>query len=157
MKFQSFLNFTNFTKKIIEIIKMFLHFWFFTCCPYSFYFWTSLFIKRSYVSVHSYSHYVISFKHVNFGKHVWILRQIFFKKNHAHFKILSWDEVFTCLFFLFFIPGWNFVSVFLTGMSSSRDEISSRQKRVNSKRYLTIDRDDFIPEWNFIAAKTCKQ
>ena len=29
--------------------------------------------------------------------------------------------------------------------SSSRDEISSRQKRVNSKRHFTIDRDDFIP------------
>ena len=28
---------------------------------------------------------------------------------------------------------------------SSRDEISSRQKRVNSKRHFTIDRDDFIP------------
>ena len=27
---------------------------------------------------------------------------------------------------------------------SSGDEISSRQKRVNSKRHLTIDRDDFI-------------
>ena len=28
---------------------------------------------------------------------------------------------------------------------SSQDEISSRQKRVNSKRHFTIDRDDFIP------------
>ena len=27
---------------------------------------------------------------------------------------------------------------------SSGDEISSRQKRVNSKRHSTIDRDDFI-------------
>ena len=33
----------------------------------------------------------------------------------------------------------------LTGMSSQRDEISSRQKRVNSKRHYTIDRDDFTP------------
>ena len=46
---------------------------------------------------------------------------------------------------LFFIPGGNFIPVFLTGMSSSRDEILSRQKRVNSKRHFTIDRDDFIP------------
>ena len=51
------------------------------------------------------------------------------KKKHTHFKISSWDEVFTRLFFFF----------------SSRDEISSRQKRVNSKRHFTIDRDDFIP------------
>ena len=28
---------------------------------------------------------------------------------------------------------------------SSRDESSSRQKRVNSKRHLNVDRDDFIP------------
>ena len=28
---------------------------------------------------------------------------------------------------------------------SSQDEISSRQKRVNSKRHFTIDKDDFIP------------
>ena len=28
---------------------------------------------------------------------------------------------------------------------SSRDEISSRQKRVNSKRHFNIDRDDFVP------------
>ena len=28
---------------------------------------------------------------------------------------------------------------------SSQDEISSRQKRVNSKIHFTIDRDDFIP------------
>ena len=50
-------------------------------------------------------------------------------KKHAHFKISSRYEVFTSLFFFF----------------SSRDEISSRQKRENSKRHFTIDRDDFIP------------
>ena len=49
-------------------------------------------------------------------------------KKHAHFKISSLDEVFTRLFFFF----------------SSGDEISSRQKRVNSKSHFTIDRDDFI-------------
>ena len=37
-------------------------------------------------------------------------------------------------------------------MSSCWDEISSRQKRANSKIHFTIDRDDFIPGWNF----TCK-
>ena len=110
MKFQSFLNFTNFTKKIIEIIKMFLHFWFFTCCPHPFYFWTSLFIKRCYVSVHSYSHYVISFKHVNFGKHVWIHTSKNFLKKIM--LILKFHPEMKCLhvFFFFF---------------SSRDEISS--------------------------------
>ena len=64
------------------------------------------------------------------------------KKKHTHFKISSGDEVFTRLFF---IPGWNFIPVFLRGMSSSWDEILSRQKRENSKRHFTIDRDDFIP------------
>ena len=45
------------------------------------------------------------------------------------FEYLSRDEVFTRLFFFF----------------SSLDEISSQQKRVNSKRHFTIDRDDFVP------------
>ena len=54
-------------------------------------------------------------------------------KKHAHFKISSRDEVFTRLFFFFFRP-----------CLSSRDEISPRQKRVNSKKHFTIDRDDFI-------------
>ena len=95
-------------------------------------------------------HYIntfIMFKHVKFGKHIWK-----HTSKHAHFKISSRDEMFTRLFFFFFIPGWNFMPVFLTWMSSSQDEISSRQKRVNSKRHFTIDRDDFVPWWNF----TCK-
>ena len=45
-------------------------------------------------------------------------------KKHAYFKISSRDDVFTRLFFFF----------------SSRDEISSRQKRLNSKKHFTIDR-----------------
>ena len=50
-------------------------------------------------------------------------------------------------FFLFFMPEWNFIPVFLTGMSSSRDKISSRQERVNTKRhYFTIDRDEISRE-----------
>ena len=65
------------------------------------------------------------FKHVNFGKYIWMLRQKFKKKN-THFKISSRGVVFTRLFFFI----------------SSRDE---------------IDRDEFIPGWNFISAKTCKQ
>ena len=59
-------------------------------------------------------------------------------KSHLGTKVL------TRLFFLFIIPGWNFIPVFLTGVSLSWDEISSRQKRVNSKRHFTIDRNDFI-------------
>ena len=50
-------------------------------------------------------------------------------KKHVHLKISSRDEVFTRLFF--FRP-----------CLSSRDEISPRQKRVNSKKHFTID--DFI-------------
>ena len=100
------------------------------------------FIKRPYVSLYLYFHY---FKHVNLGKHIWIHTSKIFKR-YAHFKISSRDEVFT---HLFFILGWNFIPVFLTGMSSSQDEISSRQKRVNSKRHFTINRDDFVPGWNF--------
>ena len=57
----------------------------------------------------------------------------------------SRDEVFTRLFFLFFIPGGIFIPAILTGMSSSQDEVSSLQKRVNSKRHFTIDGDDFVP------------
>ena len=70
-----------------------------------------------------------------------------FKKNEKKkMLILKFHPGMKCLhvFFLFFIPGWNFIPVFLKGMSSSRDEISSRQKRVNSKRHFTIDRDDFV-------------
>ena len=53
--------------------------------------------------------------------------------------------MFTRLLF-FFSSRDEISSVFLTGMISSWDEISSRQKRVNSKRHFTIDRDDFVPE-----------
>ena len=61
-------------------------------------------------------------------------------KNHAYFKISSWDEVFTRLFFPFFHPGMKFHHCL-----SSWDEISSRQERVNSNIHFTIDTDDFIP------------
>ena len=51
----------------------------------------------------------------NFRKHILIHTSKILKK-HANFKILSRDEVFTSLFFLFFlsqdkISGWNFISV----------------------------------------------
>ena len=68
-----------------------------------------------------YIHTLIMFKHVNFGKHIWIHRSKI--KKNTDFKISSRDDV----FFSFF---------------SSQDEISSRQKLINSKRHFTIDRDE---------------
>ena len=67
-------------------------------------------------------------------------------KKHAHLKFHPGMK---CLqvFFSFFHPRMKFHPCL-----SSRDEISSRQKRANSKRHFTIDRDDFILGWNF----TCK-
>ena len=112
----------------MEIIKVLLKFLYFTCCPHPFSFRTSLFILGL---MFHYIHTFIMFKHINFGKHIWI-----------HF-IPGWSV--STSFFLFFIPGWNFIPVSLTMMSSSRDEISSQQKRVNSKKDFTIDRDDFVP------------
>ena len=53
-----------------------------------------------------------------------------------------------------FHPGMKCLHVFFF-FFSSRDEISSWQKRVNSKRHFTIDRDDFIPGWKK-EKKTCK-
>ena len=105
MKFQSFLNFT---KKIIEIIKMFLHVWFFTCCSHPFSFRTSLFRERDLMF--DYIPTLIIFKHVNFGKNIWINTSKKRKKKHTHIKISSRDEVVTRLFFFFsslsFWQGW---------------------------------------------------
>ena len=55
--------------------------------------------------------------------------------------ILKFHPRMNCLhvFFSFFHSGMKFHPCL-----SSLDEISSRQKRVNSKRHFTIDRDDFI-------------
>ena len=91
-----------------------------------------------------YIHTFIIFKHAEFGKHTPIIRQKL--KNQAHFKISSGNKCLH-LFFSFFHPRMKFHPCL-----SSRDEISSRQKRANSKRHFTIYRDDFILGWNF----TCK-
>ena len=72
-----------------------------------------------------YIHTFIMFKHAAFGKHTWIHTSKI-KKNKL---ILKFHPRMKCLHVFF----------------SSQDEISSRQKRVNSKRHFTIDRDDFIP------------
>ena len=103
-------------------IKMFLHFRFFTCCAHPFSFRASLFIRRPYVSLHSYFHYVQMYWICKTYLNTYVNNQ----KKHAHFKISSRDEVFTRFFFFF----------------SSQDEILSLS---------------FIPGWNFISAKTCKQ
>ena len=96
-------------------------------------------------------HYIntlIMFKHVNFGKHIWIQRQklkkyMLFLKFHPGMKCLH-------VFFFFFSPQDEVSSLsFWQGWVHPPDEISSRQKRVNSKRYFTIDSDDFVPGWNF--------
>ena len=71
-----------------------------------------------------YIHTFIMFKHAAFGKHTWIHTSKI-KKNKL---ILKFHPRMKCLHVFF----------------SSQDEISSRQKRVNSKRHFTIDRDDFI-------------
>ena len=129
MKFQSFVNFP---KKIKEIIKMFWHFWFFTCYP------------DPYVSLYSYSHYVQTSQLWKAYLNTYVKNEE--KKKNTHFKISSRVEVFTHLFLL---PRWNFIPVFLTEMSSFRDEISSRQKRVNSKRHFHHRQGRFHPGMKF--------
>ena len=62
---------------------------------------------------------------LSLGSNTLTLESIFKYIHH----ISSRDEVVTRLFFFF----------------SSRDENSSLQKRVNSKRFFTVDRDDFVP------------
>ena len=128
--------------------KMFLHFLFFTCFAHPFFFSGFTFYKEAICFI--IFRFSLCSNMLNLENILEYIRQKL--KRHARFKISSWDEVFTCLFIFFFIPGWNFIPVFLTGMSSSGDEILSRQKRVNNKRHLIIDRDYFIPRWNF----TCK-
>ena len=114
---------------------MFLRFCLFCCCcPHSFAFGTSLFIKRPTF------HYIltlITFKHINFGKHIWIhtsklIKNMLILKFHPRMRCLH-------VFFSFFHPGMKSHPCL-----SSQDEIWSRLKCVNSKIHLTIDRDDFI-------------
>ena len=96
---------------------MFLHFLFFTCCAHPFSFRASLFTKRPYVSLYSYFHYVQT---------CWIWKTYL----NTYAKILKNMLIFK------FHPRMKFHPCL-----SSQDEISSREKRVNSKRHFTIDRD----------------
>ena len=132
MEFQSFLNST---KKIIEIK-----------CFYAFdvlfavltlFFWDFTFYKNGLCFII----FILSL-----CSNTLTLESIF---EYIHQKLIK------NMFILEFHPGMKCLHVFLSffhpGMKShlclsSRDEISSRQKRVNSKRHFTIDRDDFIPE-----------
>ena len=103
-------------------------------------FQASLFLKRFY------NIFLVTFtmfKHVKGEKHMDYMRQKFSKntlivKLHPGMKCLH-------ISFPFFIPEQNLIPVLLTDISSFRDEISSRRKRVNIKRHFTILRDDFIP------------
>ena len=45
-------------------------------------------------------HTLIMFRLVNFGKHIWVHKSKI-KEIYTYFKISSWDEVFTRLFFFF--------------------------------------------------------
>ena len=100
---------------------MFLHFWFFTCCPHSFSFRASLCFIIFILSLCS--------NMLNLEN---ILEYILILKFHSGMKCLH-------VFFSFFHPGMKFHPCI-----SSQDEISCRQKRVNCKRHFTVDRDDFI-------------
>ena len=85
-----------------------------------------------------YIHTFIMFKHAEFGKHTWIHTS----KIKKNMLILKFHPGMKCLhvFFSFFHLGMK-----LHPCLSSQDEVSSRPKRVNSKRHFTIDRGDFIP------------
>ena len=83
-----------------------------------------------------YIHTFIMFKHVNFGKHIWIHTSKILKKKHAHFTISSWDDVFARLIF-FFSSRDDISSLSLSAFTCYRDEISSRDEtRPGMKKFL---------------------
>ena len=101
-----------------------------------FFFWNfTFFMKRPYVS---FIHVLIMFETLTLESIFEYIRQKLIK----NMVILKFHPGMKCshVFFSFFHPGMKFHPCL-----SSRDEISSRQKRVNSQRHFTIDRDDFIP------------
>ena len=120
--------------------KIFFRFLFFTFCAHPFSFRASLFTKRPYVSLYSDFHYVQTCW-------IWKTHLNTYVKNEKSMLILKFHLGMKCSTscFLFFIPGWNFIPLFHPRMSSFRDEISSWQKRVNSKRLFITDKDDFNP------------
>ena len=114
---------------------MFLDFRFFTCCAHPFSFRASLFIRRHYLTLYSYFHYVQTY---------WICKTYLntYVNNRKNMLILKFRPRMKCLHvcFSFFHPRMKFYPCLW-----SQDEISSLEKHVNSKRHFTIDRDDFIP------------
>ena len=124
--------FLNFTKKIIEIIMIIFYYLLLS----SFFFFSDFtFYKEALCFII----FILSLR-----SNMLNLESIF-EYIRQNMLILKFHPGMKCLHVLFFIPEWNFVPVFLTGISSSRYEISSRRKRVNSKRHFTIDRDEFVP------------
>ena len=131
MEFQSFLNST---KKLIEIKCFYVLI--FYLLPSFFFFWDFTFYQEAL--------YFITFI-PSLCSNTFTLESIFEyvrQKLIKNMRILKFHPGMKCLhiFFSFFHHGLKSHLCF-----SSPDEISSRQKRVNSKRHFTIDRDDFIP------------
>ena len=127
MEFQSFLNSTKkinvFTFLIFYLLSSFFFFWDFTFHKEASCFITFILsLCSNMLTLESIFEYI---------------RQKLIK----NMLILKFRPGMKCLhvFFSFFHPGMKSHPCL-----SSRDEISSRQKRVNSKRYFTIDRDNFI-------------
>ena len=113
---------------MIEIIKMFLHFWFFTCCSHPFSFQSSLPFCSNTLTLESIFEY--------------IQRKL---KKHAHFKISSRYEMFTRLFFFFSSRDEISSLPFWQGCVHPGIKFHLGKKRVNSKRHFNIDRHDFVP------------
>ena len=102
--------------------------------------WASLFIKWP---CNNFPLTLIMFKYVKCGKHIECMRQKLSKKIlivrfHPRMKCLH------VIFFIFFIPRLDPTRFFSAEMISSRDKISFRQERKNTKIHFTIDSDHFI-------------
>ena len=81
----------------------------------SFFFSDFIFYKEALCS---FVHTFIMFKHINVVKHIWKhTSKIKKKKNMLTLKFHPGRSAYTS-FFLVFTPGWNFIPIFYTGMSS---------------------------------------
>ena len=130
MEFQSFLN----PSKKIKEIKCFYVFDFLLVFIFFFFWDFTFFIQRPYVSfILSLCSNTLTLESICEYIRQKLIKNMLILKFHPEMKCLH-----VC--FSFFHPGMKSHPCL-----SSQDEISSRQKRVNSKRNFTIDRDDFIP------------
>ena len=116
-------NGINLTKKLIEIIKMFLHFWFFTCRPHPF-------------------HTLIMFYNNNFGKHIFqkLKRKMLILKFHPGMKYLH-------VIFSFSHPGmkfhpcpWDEISFQQKRVNSKRHFTCKHPLRVISQHIVNYSR-----------------